>query len=255
MNLRDILFRTFPHSLLDPADLRVVSRRVGREGLDAYKQQHFLAAQAWLELFEGPTSQSALSDGSLICQAAALRIGINKRRSETVKRLIHLLSESALRAARRTIPRSVRSDPGSAHEQPKRLGPLIWAASGDPAFVESARQWIRQRYLPALPGVIARFCYFADSWCPKERKYQDQVLASRFGPEAADLVQREALWTSLVSFLETPVTCMIAELNCDRTSAAWLGPQVLRACNAEFPLPVSILAASKVEFLFLVLRS
>lgn len=250
INLRDILFRTFPHSLLDPADLRSVGRHLGRSGLDAYKRQHFVAAEAWLDLFEGPSLQVALSDSFIVSQAAALRIGIRRRKNETVKRLLHVLADAVLRATGRHASRSVRCDPGGADEQRNRLGVLNWAAGADPAFVESARRWIRQRYLPALPGAISQFCYFADSWCPTERAYRDQVLASRFGEEAADVVQREALWASLPAFLETSATCMFAELKRDPAAAAWLGPQVLRACNSEFPQPIAILAGSKLGLLF-----
>lgn len=255
INLRDILFRTFPHSLLDPADLRAVSRHLGRCGRDAYKRQHFLAAEAWLDLFEGAYLQATAARGLIISQTAALRIGIQRRKNQTVKRLLHVLAEAVIRATRRHASRSVRCDPGSADEQRNRLGSLNWAARADPAFVGSARRWIHQQYLPALPGAISQFCYFADSWCPTGRAYRDQVLASRFGEEAADVVQREALWASLPAFLEAPVTCMFAELKRDPAAAAWLGPQVMRACHSEFPQPIAILAASKVELLFSMLRT
>ena len=108
-----------------------------------------------------------MPDGFLISQAASLRIGIQKRKNETVKRLLHLLSGAVIRAARRRTARSI----GKADEQPNRFSALNWAASANPAFAESARRWIRQRYLATLPGVISQFCYFADSWCPSDRVY------------------------------------------------------------------------------------
>lgn len=96
-HLDEILLRTLPHTLLEPADLRAVSKHLGSNAFHGYKEGHFRAALAWVEHWERLLRFPNPSDAIGNLHAERLRIGIEDRSSGTVRRLAIHLAESLSR--------------------------------------------------------------------------------------------------------------------------------------------------------------
>jgi len=229
---RHILLRTIPYTLLEPGDLRAVSKHLGSGALRAFKEYHFQGAAAWLEHWERSSHSPCAGDARAALDAANLRTGIAERRNGVVRRLVMRLAESVF--ATYPVREYVAGATGDSASSDKRI--------------EGARRELRGRYLAALPGVVARFCYFADSYNVVAHRYQDLSLASRFGDEAVDVVEQEAFLEALIPFLEAPLIGLISEARTDDQAGSWLTVRVLDACHG-LPLPIALLARSKVEAL------
>src|SRR5580704_8972278 len=93
-NFDEILLRTLPHTLLEPADLRAVSKHLGHNAFRGYKEGHFRAALAWVEHWERALSVPDPADPIARLHAKGLRTGINHGRSETVRRVVMRLANS-----------------------------------------------------------------------------------------------------------------------------------------------------------------
>ena len=248
ISFRHILLRTIPYSLLEPGDLRAVSKHLGLGALQVFKEYHFQGAAAWLQHWERSFNSPSAGDAIAALCTANLRAGIAERKNGVVRRLVMHLAESVFA----TYPvrefatggiDGLRAQRADGDRCPNN------SAFSDKARIERARRELRERYIAVLPGVVARFCYFADSYCVVAHRYQDLSLASRFGDEAVDIVQQEAFFEALIPFLEAPMSRLISESRTDDQASVWLSVRVLEACYSMLPLPIALLASSKIEAL------
>jgi hypothetical protein len=98
-----------------------------------------------------------------------------------------------------------------------------------------------------LPGTVAKFCYFADSYAPQERRFKDLSLATRCGDAATNIVQREAFFQTVAEFLNTPMTDLIHEYLSDDRATAWMSPRVAASRLALLPRPIALLTSARTE--------
>jgi hypothetical protein len=247
--LDEILLRTLPHTLLEPADLRAVSKHLGSNAFRGYKEGHFLAALAWVEHWERLLSFPSPEDAIGRLHANGLRAGIEDRRNGTVRRVVMRLADSVRRMS------ANRDKTAASHpERPKRMAGSPGkrfntneTIAVDRISVQFARQELHERHLPMLPGTVAKFCYFADSYAPQERRFMDLSLATRCGDAATNIVQREAFFQTVAEFLNTPMTDLIHEYLSDDRATAWMSPRVGASCLAVLPRPIALLTSARTE--------
>jgi hypothetical protein len=247
--LDEILLRTLPHTLLEPADLRAVSKYLGSNAFRGYKEAHFRAALAWVEHWERLLRFPNPSDAIGKLHAKRLRTGIDRRRNGTVRRVVMHLADSVSRTRanlNKTVP--------SHSERPKRIlgSPgkrldINEKVAVDRVSVELARQELHDRHMAMLPGIVAKFCYFADSYAPQERRFSDLSLAARYGDAATNIVQQEAFFETIAEFLNTPMTDLIGEYLSDDRATAWMSPRVAASCVAILPRPIALLTSARTE--------
>jgi hypothetical protein len=242
----EILLRTFPHTLLEPADLRAVSKHLGPNAFRSYKEGHFRAALAWVEHWERIL---LFSDPLGAIDAKGLRTGIDDRGNGIVRRLVMHLAESLSRT-RATLGKTVPSRPERTSRMLGSPGKRVDSNETIPVDrvpMELARQEIHARHMPMLPGIVAKFCYFADSYAPQEKRFTDLSLAIRHGEAATNIVQEEAFFETVADFLNTPMTDLIREYLSDDRATAWMSPRVAASCLATLPRPIALLSSARTE--------
>jgi hypothetical protein len=121
------------------------------------------------------------------------------------------------------------------------------AVAIDKASVQLARRELHDRHMTNLPGIVAKFCYFADSYAPKEKLFKDLSLATRHGDAATNIVQREAFVQTVAEFLNTPMTDLIREYLSDDRATAWMSPRVAACCLGVLPRPIALLTSARTE--------
>ena len=115
------------------------------------------------------------------------------------------------------------------------------------ASVELARQELHARHMLMLPGIVAKFCYFADSYAPQEGRFKDLSLAIRHGEAATNIVQEEAFFETVAEFLNTPMTDLIREYVSDDRATAWISTRIAPSCLAILPRPIALLTSARTE--------
>lgn len=241
----EILLRTLPHTLLEPADLRAVSKHLGHNAFRGYKEEHFRAALAWVEHWERSPRFPDPSDPIARLHAKGLRAEIDRGRNGTVRRVVMRLANS-VSGSNVTLHKT--SNPGAITV----LGASRGKANNrdvavDKALVQLARRELHDRHMTKLPGVVAKFCYFADSYAPEEKLFKDLSLAGRHGDAATNIVQREAFVQTVAEFLNTPMTDLIREYLSDDRATAWMSPRVAAGCLGVLPRPIALLASARTE--------
>lgn len=113
--------------------------------------------------------------------------------------------------------------------------------------VELARQELHTRHMPMLPGIVAKFCYFADSYAPQEKRFEDLSLASRYGEDATNIVQEEAFFETVTEFLNAPMTDLIHEYLRDDRATAWMSTRIGASCLVILPRPIALLSSARTE--------
>jgi len=244
----EILLRTLPHTLLEPADLRAVSKHLGHDAFRGYKEGHFRAALAWVEHWERSFCFSDPSDPIARLHVKGLRIGIDHGQNGTVRRVVMRLANS--------VSRSNVNLQGTVSSNPAGGPTLVGASKGksnnrdvavDQASVQLARQALHDRHMKNLPGIVTKFCYFADSYVPQEKQFADLSLKDRYGEAATNIVQREAFRQSVAEFLNAPMTDLIREYVSDDRANAWMSRRVAACCLAVLPSPIALLTWARTE--------
>jgi hypothetical protein len=247
--LDEILLRTLPHTLLEPGDLRAVSKHLGSAAFRGYKEGHFLAALAWVEHWERLLRFPNPSDAIGRLHANGLRAGIDDRRNGTVRRVVMRLADSV------SIASANRNKTAASHPEgskkilgsPGRRLNTKETVAVDKVSVQLARKELHERHMKMLPGTVAKFCYFADSYTPQEKRFEDLSLATRCGDAATNIVQREAFFQTVAEFLNTPMTDLIREYLSDDRASAWMSPRVAASCLAVLPRPIALLTSARTE--------